>query len=95
MYPRVVISSLRERLEKSHFYHSLHLQSLQKVYYMSMSCFTIVSPTKASLEVLRFSQKMLLLHHVGPRQKYHAILHSIEQDTQPIVFLISKQVVPY
>jgi hypothetical protein len=44
--------------------------------------------------MLRFPQQRPLLHHVD-QVKYHVIPHSTEQDTQPIVFIISKQAVPY
>jgi hypothetical protein len=37
---------------------------------------------------------MPLLHHVG-WVNHHANYHSSEQDTHPIVFLISKQTAPY
>jgi hypothetical protein len=71
---------------------------------MSISCFAIDSPSKAPLEELRIPQQRPLLHHVV--QAFHKVCHmydtkndahphSTEQDTQTIVFLISKQVIPY
>jgi hypothetical protein len=82
---------------------SLHV--VTKVYYMSMSCFAMVSRQTAPLTVLRFPT------HSGPfcgmwfRQftqnvtktdhKDRSHPHSSEHDTQPIAYLISKQVVPY
>jgi hypothetical protein len=82
---------------------SLHV--VKKVYYMSMSCFATVSRQTAPLAVLRFPT------HSGPfctmwfRQftqnvtktdhKDRSHPHSTEHNTQPIAYLISKQVVPY
>jgi hypothetical protein len=67
--------------------------SLIKVYYKSMS-----SP-RALLAVLRFPGVDTRYHDpsgtLWVRAKYHANPHSTEKDTLPIVFLISKQVVPY
>jgi hypothetical protein len=69
-----------------------------------MSCFATDSPSKAPLAEIRIPQQRLLLHLVV--QTFHKVCHmydtkddahphSTEQDTQPIAFLISKQVVPY
>jgi hypothetical protein len=69
---------------------SLHV--ITKVYYMSMSRFAIVSPLNATLAVLRFPHQMSPSKYVT---KYDIDPHSTEQDTLPIVFLISKQVTPY
>jgi hypothetical protein len=38
---------------------------------------------------------MPLMHQVDPRQKLRVIPHPSKQDTLPIVFLITKQAVPY
>jgi hypothetical protein len=56
---------------------------------------------RSPLAVLRFSAQTSPLAPCGSgdsqsmSQSYDAILHSTEQDTQPIAFLISRQVVPY
>jgi hypothetical protein len=65
-----------------------------------MSCFATVSPSKALLALLRIPHKRPLLHRVVRHFTKYVTLydvnpHSTEQDTLPIVFLISKQVVPY
>jgi hypothetical protein len=61
-----------------------------------MSCFAMDSPSKAPLAVLRTPHQRPLLHHVVEAfTKYDAIPHSTEQDALHIVFLISKQAVPY
>jgi hypothetical protein len=81
------------------------LHAITKVYYRSMSCFATVSWQMAPLVVLRFPA------HSGPfctmwfRQFTQNVIktihkdrshpHSIEHDTQPIAYLISKQGVPY
>jgi hypothetical protein len=77
---------------------SLHV--ITNVYYRSMSCFAMNSLSKALLVVLWIPHERPLLHRVG--KVYHKVghkvwwhSHSIEQDILPIVFLISKQVVPY
>jgi hypothetical protein len=75
---------------------SLHV--VTKVYYMSMSCFAIV-PHKCPSCSAKDSRQRPLLHHVhkafsqsiSQSMIYHANPHSIEKDTLPIVFLISKQ----
>jgi hypothetical protein len=82
---------------------SLHV--ITKVYYMSMSCFATVSWHTALLAVLwfpvqsghfctmwfrQFTQNVTKTDH---KDRSHP--HSIEHDTQPIAYLISKQVVPY
>jgi hypothetical protein len=58
-----------------------------------MSYFAMV-PTKAPLAVLKFPKKAPLAP-CGSHAKHRVIPHSPEQDTLPIVFLISKQVIPY
>jgi hypothetical protein len=78
--------------------------SLTKVYYRSMSCFAMNSPAKAPLAALRIPRQKPLLHNLVQIDhkvchmydtKNDAHPHSIEQETQPMAFLISKQVVPY
>jgi hypothetical protein len=70
----------------------------------SMSCFATDFPSKASLVVLRIPHQRPLLHQVVQANhkvchindiKNDAHLHSIKQNTQPIPFLISKEVIPY
>jgi hypothetical protein len=78
---------------------SLHI--VTKVYYKSMSYFAMVSWINGPrLQCLGFSHKHPLLHHVvqaGHKvcHKLWCHFHSIKHDTQPIAYLISKQVVPY
>jgi hypothetical protein len=87
---------------KPHFSHSLHflwcmaqrsLHTVTKVYYRSMSCFAMVTHTGPTCSVK--------ISPTGPSfimwawANHHAISHSSEQDTQPIVFLFSKQAAPY
>jgi hypothetical protein len=83
---------------------SLHV--ITKVYYRSMPCFATVSWQTALLAVLRFpahsgpfctmgfsrqfTQNVTKTDHKDRRHP-----HSTEHDTQPIAYLISKQVVPY
>jgi hypothetical protein len=77
------------------------LHAITKVYYMSMPYFATDSPSKAPLAVLSIPLQRPLLHRVV--QAFHKVCHmydmkknadphSTEQDTQPIAFLISKQV---
>jgi hypothetical protein len=84
-------------------HRSLHVTT--KVYYRSMSCFATISWQMAPLAVLKFPA------HSGPictmwfrqftqnvtktehKDRIHP--HSIEHDTRPISYLISKQAVPY
>jgi hypothetical protein len=86
-------------------YAQISLHAVTKVYYSSMSCFATVFWQTAPLAVLRFPA------HIGPfctmrfRQftqnviktdhKDRSLPHSIEHDTQPIAYLISKHVVSY
>jgi hypothetical protein len=74
---------------------SLHV--FTKIYYRSMSCFAMVLWTSGPhLQCKGFPHKCPLLHNVA--QEGHKVwchFHSTEHDTQPIVYLISKQVVPY
>jgi hypothetical protein len=69
------------------------LHVVTKVYYRSMSCFATVSPIGPACSAK--------VSPTGPSctmwawSNHHAISHSSEQDTQTIVFLISKQVAPY
>jgi hypothetical protein len=65
-----------------------------------MSCFAMDSPSKAPLVVLRIPNKgpfctVWFKRFTKYDTKSVANPHSTEQDTQPITFLISKQVVPY
>jgi hypothetical protein len=87
---------------KPPFCHSLHvlwcmtqrsLHAITKVYYMSMSYFAMVSPIRpaCSAKVSPIGPSCTMWAWVN----HHAISHSSEQDTQPIVFLISKQVALY
>jgi hypothetical protein len=74
---------------------SLHV--ITKVYYRSMSCFTTVSPTKGPACSAKISPTK------GPScttwvrnfTNYDANPHSTKQDMLPVVFLISKPVIPY
>jgi hypothetical protein len=83
---------------------SLHV--VTKVYYRSMLCFATISRTQwPPLAVLRFPthsgpfytmwfrQFTQNVTQTGHTDRSHP--HSIEHDTQPIAYLISKQVVPY
>jgi hypothetical protein len=80
---------------------SLHV--ITKVYYRSMSCFAIVSRVDTPYHDPAFSATVSQGRFVVPRPsctmwtwaKSQANPHSSEQDTQPIVFLISKQAAPY
>jgi hypothetical protein len=79
--------------------------AVTKVYYKSMSYFATVSRHMAPLAVLRFPAQsgpfytmwfMLFTQNVtrtGRTNRSHP--HSTEHDTQPIAYLISKQVIPY
>jgi hypothetical protein len=77
------------------------LNAVTKVYYRSMSWFATVSPIKCPTCSPKVSLTkgpsgaMWVRHSTNYVTKYDAIPHSTEQDTLPIVFLISKQVVPY
>jgi hypothetical protein len=81
------------------------LHAITNVYYRSMSCFATVSRHMALLAVLRFpahsdpfctmwfSQFTQNVTKPGHKDRCHP--HSTEHDIQPIVYLISKHVVPY
>jgi hypothetical protein len=77
------------------------LHAFTKVYYRSMPCFSIVSWTNGPcLQCSGFPHKHSFLHHVVPAG--HEVCHkvcchfdSIEHETQPMAYLINKQVVPY
>jgi hypothetical protein len=81
------------------------LHGITKLYYRSMSCFATVSWQTAPLAVLRFparsgpfctmwfSQFTQNVTKTNHKNTSHS--HSTEHDTQPIAYLISKQVVPY
>jgi hypothetical protein len=65
------------------------LHTVRKVFYRSMSCFAKISRTNVpscTMWERRFTKYVI---------KYDVIPHSMEQDTLPIVFLMSRQVVPY
>jgi hypothetical protein len=70
---------------------SLHVVTM--VYYRSMSCLAMAYPTGplCSAKVSPTAPSCIMWAWVN----HHAITHSSEQDTQPIVFLISKQAAPY
>jgi hypothetical protein len=73
------------------------LHTITKVHYRSMSCFAMVSSTKspacsAKVSLTKGPSCTMWVRHFT---KYDAISHSTKQDMLPIVFLISKQVVPY
>jgi hypothetical protein len=110
LYPSVVISSLCGRLEKPLFWHSLYflwcmaqrsLHVVTKVYYRSMSCFAMVSRTNGPACSATVSRTNVPSCTMWERwftkyiTKYDAIPHPTEQDTLPIVFLISRQAISY
>jgi hypothetical protein len=74
---------------------------ITKVCYRSMSCFATDSPAKDPACSAKDSPAKVPSCTMWERRftkyvtKYDVILHSIEQDTLPIVFLISKQVISY
>jgi hypothetical protein len=78
---------------------SLHV--VTKVYYRSMSRFATVSPTIGPACSAKVSSTKGLSCTMWVRRfrkyvtKYDANPHSTEQGTLPIVYLISKQVIPY
>jgi hypothetical protein len=69
------------------------LHAVTKLYYRSMSCFAMISPTgpACSAKIFPTGSSCTMWAWVN----HHAIFHSYEQDTQPIVFLISKQAALY
>jgi hypothetical protein len=79
------------------------LHDITKVYYMSMSCFAMVSQVDMRYHNPTCSAKVSWVdtRYHSPSctmwawAKSQAISHSSEQDMLPIVFLISKQVIPY
>jgi hypothetical protein len=80
---------------------SLHV--VTKVYYMSMSCFAMVSWVDTWYHSPACSANVSQGRYTVPGPSctmwvlanYHAISHSSTQDTQSIVFQISKQAAPY
>jgi hypothetical protein len=98
-----VISSLAKRLEKPHFYHSYttfgvwprdHYIPLQRS--TTRVCHALLwFPRKGPTCSAKDSRQRPLLHHVGLGENNMPIPHSINQGKLHIVFLISKQVVPY
>jgi hypothetical protein len=110
LHPQVVILSLTEQLEKPHFCYSYtsfgvwlrdHYMPLQKSTTRLYHGLLRFSEQMASLGVLRFpptkdpSCIMWVRRFTKYAINYDVIPHSIEQNTLPIVFLISKQDVPY
>jgi hypothetical protein len=106
LYPRVVISSLAKRLEKTPFYHSYTSFGVwPRDQYMLLQRFTmgrmpglakVVRGTKAMLRfpgVVCSTTAPLAL--CEPRRVTTLISHSCEQDKLPTTSLISKQAVPY
>jgi hypothetical protein len=93
---------IAQATRKPSFCHSLHflwctnqrsLYVITKVYYRSMSCFATVSPTVPS-----YSAKVSPIDPsctMWAWAKSQAISHWSEQDTEPIVLLISKQAASY
>jgi hypothetical protein len=79
------------------------LHAVTNVYYRSMSCFAMVSKVDTRYHGPTCSAKVSQCRYVVPWPlcnmwawaKSQAISHSSEQDTLPIVFLISKQAIPF
>jgi hypothetical protein len=79
------------------------LHALTKVFYRSMLCFAIISRVDTLYHGPACNVKVCQVdtsYHdpsctMWAWVNYHAISHSSEQDTQHIVFQISKQVIPY
>jgi hypothetical protein len=81
------------------------LHAVTNVYYRSMSCFATISQQTAPLVLLRFQAQSGPFCTMWFRQftqnvtktdhKDRSHPHSTEHDTQPIAYLISRQVVPY
>jgi hypothetical protein len=102
MYSRVVISSLAKRLENL-LYAILHTSFgvWSKNHYMTLQrstigvCHALLRfPPQPLLAMLRFPPQAPIAPG-GSQVKISCHSHSFEQDTQPIVFLISKQAVSY
>jgi hypothetical protein len=103
LYPRVVISSLAKRLENLIFViltlplvydpeiTTCCYKGLLHEYVMLCYDFPIKDPTCSAKVSPAKAPSCTMWAWV----KYHANPHSSEQDTLPIIFLISKQVVPY
>jgi hypothetical protein len=70
-------------------------------YYRSMSCFIMVSWTNSPRFSAMISRTNIPSSTMWKRRftkyviKYDAIPHSTEQDTLPIIFLLSRQAIPY
>ena len=104
LYPRVVISSLRGRLENLLFailYTSFgvwprdHYMPLQR-FTTGLSHALLQFPEQtAPLAVLRFPAQTAPLAPCGSQAKHSALPRATEQDTLSIASLISKQAVPY
>jgi hypothetical protein len=105
LYPRIVILSLRERLENLIYvilYTSFvvwlrdHYMSLQRFTMGRMLSFTKV--VHGTISLIRFPGVVAIprpvLHHV-PRVSNYANSNSFEQGTLPTTSLITKQVIPY
>ncbi len=106
LYPRVVISSLAKRLEKSLFCHSYTILGVwPRDCYMPLQRFTIgvcnvmrcygFPWPQAPLVVLRFPLTSDPSCIMWIQVTSSAFPHTIEQDSQPIASLISKQAVLY
>jgi hypothetical protein len=101
LYRRLVISLLAKRLEKPPFCHSYtSFGAWPRDHYMLLQR----STTGVHQALLRIPSKGPLLHHVVQVDhkvchiydtKDDAHPHSTEQDTEPIAFVISRQVIPY
>jgi hypothetical protein len=106
LYPRVVISSLAKRVEKSpfcHFYTSFGVRA--RDHYMSLQRFTmsripcLAKVVHGTIAMLRFPGVVCStttpLAPCEPRRVTMPISHSSEQCTLPTASLISKQAIPY
>jgi hypothetical protein len=106
LYPRVLISLLAKRLEKSSFCHSYTPFGVwPRDLYMPLQRFTmghmpgIAKVVRGTMAMLRFPRVVrgttAPLAPCEPRRVTTPISHSSEQGTLPITSLISMQVVPY
>jgi hypothetical protein len=80
------------------------LHAVTKVHYRVRHALLLIPKQRAPLAVLRIPQQRAPLAPCGSSRsqsmsqsltKNYVYPHSTEQDTQPIAFLISKQVIPY
>jgi hypothetical protein len=103
LYPCVVISSLIGRLENILFlFFTLPLVYAPEIttycYNGLIQEYVVLCydfPNKGPTCTAKVFLAKAPLAPCGSQVKYHAIPHSPEQDRQPIVFLISKEVIPY